>query len=117
MTSITLVKAKDGSRLECKASGHAGFAKSGEDIVCSAVTVLMRTAIQVFSETSGVEFKTDTSTRGLLTFSVELKKSDSGDSIQNAERISTIGDFLQKGFESLSEEFPQNVTFELKLED
>lgn len=113
MTAVTLVKAKDGSVLKCKALGHAGFAEKGKDIVCSAVTVLMRTAIQVLSDTSGIEFDTDTSTRGLLTFMVETKKSDP----VLQERISTIGDFLQKGFESLSEEFPENVTFELKLED
>ena len=62
MTAVTLVKAKDGSVLKCKALGHAGFAESGKDIVCSAVTVLMRTAIQVLSDTSGIEFDTDTST-------------------------------------------------------
>lgn len=113
MTAVTLVKAKDGSVLKCKASGHAGFAKSGEDIVCSAVTVLMRTAIQVLSDTSGIDFNTDISVRGQLAFVAEAKKSDS----VLMERISTIGDFLQKGFESLNEEFPKNVTFELKLED
>lgn len=113
MTEITLVKAKNGNALKCIASGHAGFAESGKDIVCSAVTVLMRTAMQVFSETSGIELKTDTSTRGNLTFTVETKKSDS----VLQERVSAIGDFLKKGFESLSEEFPKNVTFELKLED
>lgn len=113
MTQVTLVKSKDGAVLKCKALGHAGFAKSGNDIVCSAVTILMRTALQLFSETSGIDFQTDTSARGLISFSAELKKSDS----VLGERISTIGDFLQKGFESLSEEFPENVTFELKLED
>lgn len=113
MTLVTLVKAKNGNYLECKAAGHAGFAKSGKDIVCSSITILMRTAIQVLSETSGINFKTDTSTRGLITFVAETTKSES--IIQ--ERICTIGDFLQKGFESLSEEFPKNVTFELKLED
>ncbi|MCI6799323.1 MAG: ribosomal-processing cysteine protease Prp [Spirochaetia bacterium] len=113
MTDITLVIEKNGRYLKCRASGHAGFAEYGKDIVCSAVTILMRTAIQVFSETSGIEFETDTSLRGFLSFSAGVKKSDS----VLQEKIFTIGNFLQKGFDSLSEEFPENVTFELKLED
>lgn len=113
MTKITLVRAKLGTVLQCKASGHSGFAKSGKDIVCSAITILMRTAIELLSETSEVEFKTDTSLRGNLSFSARVKKSDS--ILQ--ERILTIGDYLERGFGSLCKEFPENVTFELKLED
>lgn len=116
MTAVTLVKAKDGSVLKCSASGHAGFAKSGQDIVCSAVTILMRTAMQVLSETSGIDFNTDTSVRGSLSFLAEVQKPESSNELLK-QRLLTTGDFLQKGFESLSEEFPKNVTFEIKLED
>ena len=40
MTTITITKSSDDNfkRIEC--SGHAGFADSGEDIVCAAVSVL-----------------------------------------------------------------------------
>ncbi|MBE5827151.1 MAG: ribosomal-processing cysteine protease Prp [Butyrivibrio sp.] len=40
MTTITIIKSSDDNfkRIEC--SGHAGFADSGEDIVCAAVSVL-----------------------------------------------------------------------------
>ena len=113
MTEILLVKAKDGSSLECKASGHAGFAGKGKDIVCSAVTILMRTAIEVFLSTGGIKLETDTSCRGYLSFTAGAQKSDP----LLKERISTIGDFLKEGLDSLSKEFPKNVTFELKLED
>lgn len=113
MTTITLVKARSGLSISCKALGHSGFAKSGEDIVCSAVTILMRTALQVLSQTSGIDFETDISLRGNLSFSAKVIKSD----LILQERILTIGDFLENGFNSLSEEFPKNVTFEIKLED
>lgn len=113
MTEISLVQAQDGSRLRCTASGHAGFARFGKDIVCSAVTVLMRTAVQFFSETGGIDFETDTSRRGFLRFSAAVKKSDS----VLQKQICTIGDFLRIGFASLSEEFPKNVIFEFQLED
>ena len=40
MTTITITKSKADSykRIEC--SGHAGFAESGDDIVCAAISVL-----------------------------------------------------------------------------
>ena len=40
MTTITITKSSTDSykRIEC--SGHAGFADSGEDIVCAAISVL-----------------------------------------------------------------------------
>ncbi|MCR5613076.1 ribosomal-processing cysteine protease Prp [Treponema sp.] len=112
MTEVLLVKAKNGNFLKCNASGHAGFAPKGKDIVCSAVTILMRTAMQVLSETGGIKLETDTSLRGFLSFCAVI---DSGNADQS--RINTIGDFLETGFKSLSEEFPNNLTFELKLED
>lgn len=113
MTNITLVKSKSGAFVECSALGHSGFAKKGKDIVCSAVTILMRSAIQVLSSTSEIDFYTDTSLRGKITFLARTKKSD----LALQERILTIGDFLQSGFDSLAKEFPENVTFEIKLED
>lgn len=113
MTKVLLVKAKDGSVLKCDALGHAGFAENGKDIVCSAVTILMRTAMQVLSETSGINFKTDVSLRGHLSFEAGIKESDS----RLQEKLLTIGDFLQAGFGSLEKEFPKNITLDLKLED
>ena len=40
MTKITITKTSDDNykRIECK--GHAGYADSGEDIVCAAISVL-----------------------------------------------------------------------------
>ncbi|MBQ0002410.1 MAG: ribosomal-processing cysteine protease Prp [Treponema sp.] len=113
MTKVLLVKANDGSALHTVSEGHSGFAEKGKDIVCSAVTILMRTAIGLLSDTSGIELKTDTSLRGYLSFEARVLKDDS----KLKERLSTIGDFLKEGFESLSEEFPQNVKLDFKLED
>ncbi len=40
MTTITFTKASDDSYKSIECSGHAGFADYGEDIVCSAISVL-----------------------------------------------------------------------------
>lgn len=113
MTKVLLVKASDGSKLHTVSEGHAEFAEKGKDIVCSAVTILMRTAIEMLSKTSEIELKTDTSLRGYLSFEARILKDDQ----KLKERLSTIGDFLKEGFESLSKEFPQNVKLDFKLED
>ncbi|MDE5614650.1 MAG: ribosomal-processing cysteine protease Prp, partial [Treponemataceae bacterium] len=54
MTTVTLVCGKDGAFRSCEAAGHAGFAAKGSDIVCAAVTILLRTAADVLSGMDGV---------------------------------------------------------------
>ncbi|MCR5404833.1 MAG: ribosomal-processing cysteine protease Prp [Butyrivibrio sp.] len=40
MTTITIVKSSDDKYKMIESKGHAGFAEYGEDIVCSAISVL-----------------------------------------------------------------------------
>ena len=40
MTTITFTKSSTDSYKRVECSGHAGFADSGEDIVCAAISVL-----------------------------------------------------------------------------
>ena len=54
MIEVLLVCGKDGAFKSCNASGHAGFAAKGKDIVCAAVTELLRTAVQVLQKTEGM---------------------------------------------------------------
>ena len=41
MTIITITKSPKGEYKEVSCKGHAGFARAGQDIVCSAVSVLV----------------------------------------------------------------------------
>ena len=61
MTTVTIIKSKNGKYKEVICSGHAGFAQAGEDIVCSAISMLVintinsldrltRTQLEVHSE-------------------------------------------------------------------
>ncbi|MBP1587598.1 MAG: ribosomal-processing cysteine protease Prp [Clostridia bacterium] len=45
MIEVTFIKAPDGLVEHVEAKGHAGFAKAGRDIVCSAVTAVLFTAV------------------------------------------------------------------------
>ena len=45
MIEVTFIKAPDGLVEHVEAKGHAGYAKAGRDIVCSAVTAVLFTAV------------------------------------------------------------------------
>ena len=104
MTQILLVCSQDGAFKRVTASGHAGFAKKGKDIVCAAETSLLRTAMQVLEQTEGVLVKSDASERGFLSFSAEASGS--------RERLVCVADFIRTGIKSISCEFPELVKLE-----
>jgi hypothetical protein len=108
MTYVTLFSGKNGVIKKCEANGHAGFSKKGSDIVCSAVTILLRTAMETFSQVETVTFDADTTARGKLSFFLEA---DDGNPFVEA-RLKGVSDFLRNGLKSLSEEFPEYVFFD-----
>ena len=109
MISVLLVKGR--SLLRCEAEGHALFDKKGQDIVCAAATILLRTAAQTLSQRSGICFNGEEPVRGKIAFEARTDQDSARAEIEFA------ADFLQKGFESLAKEFPQNVRLECKLEE
>ena len=113
MTRILVVESKQKRSLSCKAEGHASFAGKGKDIVCASVTILIRTFMQVLSEIDGLEFESDFSRRGMIQFHAVLKEAVT----ENVVQLECIGKLLVKGFRGLEQEFPQNISFDYKLED
>ncbi len=103
MITVLFKRSKSGVICSCSAEGHAGYSKKGYDIVCSAVTVLLKTTVQVLSNTFGIELKTDRLKPGSLSFEVFLKESNP---ILEA-KLEYAGDFLETGLESVRKEFPQ----------
>lgn len=106
MINVLLERKKSGSLVSCSAEGHAEYAGRGYDIVCSAVTVLLRTVLQILEETDGIELETNMSRRGFLSFKVKNQVCSSG----LEERLGFAGLFLEKGLASVSEEYPENVS-------
>ena len=109
MITIQLVKGR--SFLACKAEGHALFDKKGQDIVCAAATILLRTAAQTLEKRPGISFSGEEPVKGRLAFEAKADKDSAKTELKFA------ADFLQKGFESLAKEFPQNVQLECNLEE
>lgn len=105
MTKVLLVCGADGGFVSCKASGHASFAKKGSDIVCAAVSVMLRTVMELLEQTAGVALEADTSSRGFIEFHV------TSSSAQAAGRLKCAADFIRIAFSSLAREYPANVEF------
>lgn len=105
MTDVALVRSRTGAFRSCKAEGHSGFAAEGSDIVCAAVTSVLRTALQVLSETAGAVVTADTASRGNLAFSVEVKKAEP----ETEPRLVCAADFISDGIRLIAAEYPEHV--------
>ena len=101
MIEINAVLEEDGTLVSCKASGHAKAGKPGEDIVCAAVSVLMRTACKILSGRKGIVLRYDAPEKGQLWLEAEYK-ADGKDFLQ------TAGVFLIEGLRSVAQEYPLN---------
>ena len=109
MTVVNLTFNSRGELLGCCSKGHAHYASSGSDIVCAAVTVLLRTTLQVLLESYGQSVQTDITTRGTLAFRVAQE-------VQDRARLKYAGDFLRNGIKSLEIEYPQHVRLRENIE-
>jgi len=103
---------KEGMLHKCSATGHAGFAKKGKDIVCASVTILLRTSIETFAKNDLLELQTKSFGRGDLFFCVWTK-----DASKEAQIIlKYMADFLQNGFQRLCTEYPKCVSLDILAE-
>ena len=107
MISVVVVRGRCGNLVSAEASGHAGKGTRGTDIVCAAVTVLLRTTISVLSA-SGLVLEAGTAGRGSLAFRVTAFAE--GD----VSLLVYAADFLVEGVGSLARESPEAV--EMRVE-
>jgi uncharacterized protein YsxB (DUF464 family) len=83
----------------CRAEGHAGAGPKGGDIVCAAISVLMRTALRTLSGRGGITIRGNAPRRGL--FWIEADYTPEG-----KDFLSAAGTFLIEGLRSVSQEYP-----------
>ena len=107
MIHIEAVIEADGTLRACKASGHAKAGKTGNDIVCAAVTVLMRTALKTLSNKKGITLKSETPERGQIWL-------EAGYNADGKDFLYAVGVFLLEGLSSIAKEFPKNCKLEIK---
>jgi uncharacterized protein YsxB (DUF464 family) len=90
----------DGVLRRVKSAGHAGAGPRGEDLVCAAASVLLRTAYETMAQVEGVRIEGSAPEPGELWFTVRDFGSEA------SERLKGIGDFLLTGLSGLEREHP-----------
>ncbi len=102
MIRVDLVLDSGGALVSASAQGHALHGSPGTDIVCSAVSVLLRTTLAAL-EGSGVRITVDSTGRGTLFLTVTSCRQADIPLLRYAAR------FLQRGLCPLAAEYPESV--------
>jgi len=87
--------------------GHAGLALKGSDILCAAVTILLRTVGKVLTHRKGMVVFRDVAKPGV--FSILVQKYEP----ENLSWLLGVTDTLVGGLEDLVEEYPENLKLEI----
>jgi uncharacterized protein YsxB (DUF464 family) len=83
----------------CDIQGHGGAGKAGADVVCAAVSVLIRTALRVLADKPGISIRGEAPERGALWMEADYTP-------EGKDVLSTAGLFLTRGLESVAADYP-----------
>ena len=92
-----------------EASGHAGWAEAGQDIVCAAVSILTITCVNALESVCGIRPRVTGGEDGRLACS--LPGGLSGTQYHDAQIL--LG-MLHQGFRDLAAEYPEHFTLLVK---
>jgi uncharacterized protein YsxB (DUF464 family) len=107
LIEIEAVLDESGVLRSCKASGHARAGRKGTDIVCAAVSVLMRTAVRALSSRKGIMIRYDAPEEGFLFLEANY-------TAEGKEFLYSAGVFLTEGLASVAEEYPQHCRLTIR---
>ena len=107
MMSVVVSLSPAGCIEELRASGHAGVARHGADIVCAAVTAVLRTTVEVLHSRPGVRCQGEAPVEGELTLTVYHIPAES------LEWARGVTDFLLAGCLGIQSEAPEAVAVEI----
>ena len=107
MVEIEAVLDENDVLRSCKASGHAGVGRVGNDIVCAAVSVLMRAAASSLFEREGITLRCDAPKKGFHSLEADY-------TAEGKDFLFAVGVFLIEGIASVAEEYPQNCRLTLR---
>lgn len=107
MITAAAVVDKSSCLVKLDVDGHAGYDKKGYDIVCSAVTVLVRTAGRILLSQPERFCDFESGQRG----SFRLKVYGAGEG--KREWMKGITDFLLNGLSDLEREYPACIKLEI----
>ncbi len=103
MTKVSLLKAPNGRVYGYEISGHSGYAPSGQDIVCAALSFLGTTCCNSLESVAGVKPQASVNEeKGYLR--VEVRESQLND------KTDVIFALFQQGIGDLSASYPKYVS-------
>ena len=100
MISISLERSAEGIVLACMAEGHAGAADKGVDLICAAVSVLIRTAGRTMESKTGVTLTGGAGKPGFADFRLLSFMEE------QTEWLKGLGDSLVTGLLDIQDEYP-----------
>ncbi|MDR3342609.1 MAG: ribosomal-processing cysteine protease Prp [Treponema sp.] len=109
MIVIDVVVDDAGLLKSCSVTGHAKAGPKGGDIVCAAVSVLVRTALRTLSGREGIRVRGDAPERGVWWMETDYTQGGSN-------FLCAAGAFLIEGLESVSAEYPDYCTMHIHTE-
>ena len=107
MIEITAVLDEGEVLKACTASGHARAGKTGTDIVCAAVSVLMRSAACTLSGKDGITLRYDAPKPGHFTLEADY-------TTEGREFLFSVGVFLIEGLALIAEENPNHCKLTIR---
>ena len=102
MVKVFLRLSSEGLLRECRVKGHAESGEKGHNLICAAVTVLVRTAVRTLENRNEPGLEGEAPEPGELGF--KLNSQDS----EPSPRLQGITDFLLTGLLDLQEEYPED---------
>ncbi len=112
MIQIVMHCTENGELVFCEAKGHSLYSTKGNDIVCSAVTSLLRTGLCVLESKDSVSLETSAPKRGMLSFCVKKNNED----LETSLFLIYLRDFLEKGLSLICEQYPKNVSLKINFD-
>jgi len=107
LVEIEAVLDEEGVLRACRASGHALSGVAGADIVCAAISVLLRTILNTLSNREGIKVRSGAPEKGKLWLEADYEEAGKG-------FLYASGEFLINGVASVAKEYPQNCKLIIK---
>jgi uncharacterized protein YsxB (DUF464 family) len=106
LIEIEFVRDEAGLLRACAIKGHAGAGKAGDDAVCAAVSVLIRTALRVLADRPGITIRGEAPERGSLWMEADYTP-------EGRDFLSVTGIFLAEGLKSVVEDYPRHCRMDI----
>ena len=100
MIRVTVVTDGSGVLEEVTATGHSFAFAQGENIVCAAATILLRSAARLLDSDKNIRVSGGIGLRGQYEFKVKVLEDGKN------EYARAVGDYLKQGIADLQREFP-----------